>query len=252
MIVTGDVIEHSYQEEFQSSEQTCSRSVSYVDGNGRTQTRTENYRCVQTTRYGNARSAVRFVVMVASTGQVVFDRTYQDASSAQTSATNGHPGPIDGRSMLDRMVNTWVAQFSQVILPWPDTVEVAFTGCGGADGCGEAFDMVRGGNLAGAEARYTAILGPYSDNSATVDPDDANIVAETLFNRGIIRSYTGSYELGMQDLQRALEIRPDERRWRNELANIETLATEQDTLRQQMGQAMQPQAAAGQAAAVPQ
>src|SRR5688500_15503079 len=41
VIVTGDVIEHSYQEDLRSVEDTCSRSVSYVDSNGRTQTRTE-------------------------------------------------------------------------------------------------------------------------------------------------------------------------------------------------------------------
>lgn len=244
VIVTGDVMDHSYHEELQSVQQTCSRSVSYTDSNGRTQTRSENYPCVQTTRYGTARSSVRFVVMVASTGQVIFDRTYEDSSQTSTTATNGQPAYIDGRRMLDSMVDGHVAQFAHVILPWPDTVEVAFTGCGGADGCGEAFEMVRGGNLAGAEAKYTEILGPYSEASATVDPEDVNIVSETLFNRGIIRSYTGSYELGMQDLQRALEIRPGERAWRVELTNIETMAAEQDALRQQMGQAMGPQASA--------
>lgn len=240
VIVTGDVLDHSYAEDFQSVQQTCSRSQSYVDAQGRTQSRTVNYPCVQTTRYGNAHSAIRFVVMVSTTGQVVFDRTYEDSSQTSTTATNGRPAPIDGRRMLDRMLSSFIAQFARVILPWPDTVEVAFTGCGGADGCGQAFDMVRGGNLAGAEAMYTQILGPYSENSATVDPDDRDIVSETLFNRGIIRSYTGSYELGMQDLQRALEIRPDERRWRAELGNIETMAAEQDALRSQMGQAMAP------------
>lgn len=236
LIVTGDVIEHSYHEDFQSVHQSCSRSVSYRDAAGRTQYRTEYYPCIQTTRYGTARSAVRFVVMVASTGQVVFDRTYQDSSQTSTTATNGQPAPINGRGMLDQMVNGWVAQFARVILPWPDSVVVAFTGCGGADSCGQAFDLVRANDLAGAEAVYTQILGAYSEASTTIDPDDRDIVAETLFNRGIVRSYSGSYELGMQDLQRALEIRPDERNWRVELTNIESLAAEQDALRQQMGE----------------
>lgn len=238
IIVTGDVIDFSYREEFSSSQATCSRSVQYTDANGRTQTRTENYQCVQTTRWGNASASVRFVVMVGTSGQVVFDRTYQDAAQTSTSATNGRPAPIDGRYMLDRMVNSFVAQFARVILPWPETVEVAFTGCGGADGCGEAFDRVRAGNLQSAEQIYTQILGPYDDASAPLNPDDADIVSETLFNRGIIRAYTGSYELGIQDLTRAIEIRPGERRWREELAQIEQLAAEQEQLQSQMGQAI--------------
>lgn len=238
IIVTGDVVDFSYREELGSQEATCSRDVRYRDANGRTQTRRENYRCVRTTRYGHASAGVRFVVMVAATGQVVFDRTYQDAAQTSTTATNARPRAIDGRAMLDRMVQSFVAQFARVILPWPDTVEVAFTGCGGADGCGEAFDRLRGGDLEGAEQIYTQILGPYDDPSAPLNPDDADIVSETLFNRGIIRAYTGSYELGIQDLTRAIEIRPGEARWREELAHIEQLAAEQEALQSQMGQAI--------------
>ena len=238
IIVTGDVVDFAYAEEFSSQEATCSRQVQYTDAYGRTQTRSENYRCVQTTRWGRASAGVRFVVMIAASGQVVFDRTYQDASQTSTSAYDGRPAPIDGRYMLDRMVNGFVAEFARVILPWPETVEVAFTGCGGADGCGEAFDRVRSGNLQSAEQIYTQILGPYDDPSAPLNPEDADIVSETLFNRGIIRAYTGSYELGIQDLTRAVEIRPGEERWRAELAQIEQLAAEQEALQSQMGQAV--------------
>ena len=238
IIVTGDVVDFSYREELRGEEATCSRQVQYRDANGRTQTRSESYRCVRTTRYGHASAGVRFVVMVAATGQVVFDRTYQDASETSTSATNGRPASIDGRYMLDRLVESFVAEFARVILPWPETVEVAFTGCGGADGCGEAFDRIRGGDLGAAEQIYTQILGPYDAPGAALNPDDADIVSETLFNRGIIRAYTGSYELGIQDLTRAIEIRPGEARWREELAQIELLAAEQEALQSQMGQAI--------------
>ncbi|UJR86169.1 Hypothetical protein I5071_82510 [Sandaracinus amylolyticus] len=238
IIVTGDVMDFSYREDFSTAQTTCSRSVQYTDANGRQQTRTENYPCVQTTRWGNASASVRFVVMVANTGQVVFDRTYQDALQSSTSATNGRPAPIDGRGMLESMIGSFVGQFARVILPWPDTVEVAFTDCGGADGCGQAFDLVRAGNLQGAEQVYTQILGPYDDASAQLNPEDADIVSKTLFNRGVIRAYTGSYELGMQDLQRAIAIRPGEQQWQEELAQIEQLAAEQEALASQMGQAM--------------
>ena len=238
IIVTGDVMDFSYREDFSTAQSTCSRSVQYTDSNGRTQTRTESYPCVQTTRWGNASASVRFVVMVAGSGQVVFDRTYQDTAQTSTTANNGRPAPIDGRGMLDSMVSSFVAEFSRVILPWPETVVVQFTGCGGADGCGEAFDRVRAGNLQAAEQIYTQILGPYDAPGSALNPDDADIVSETLFNRGIIRAYTGSYELGIQDLTRALEIRPNEGRWREELSQIEQLAAEQEALQSQMGQAI--------------
>lgn len=234
VIVSGTVLEHSYAEQTSSTQQTCQRTESYRDATGRTQTRSVPYPCVQIMRIGRARSAIRFSIALASTGQVIFDRVYEQADSAQTSAVDAPPPPIDGAGMLTRLLDDSVEQFARVILPWPDTVEVAFTDCGGAEGCDEAFRLVTANDLRGAEALYTRILGPYDDPALAPSEQDADIVAETLFNRGIVRAYTGSYELGLQDLERALAIRPDEESWRAEFAQIEALAEESDRLRSQI------------------
>lgn len=241
VIIGGQVLTHDYREEMRQQDQTCSRSVNYVDANGRTQSRSESYRCTQYTRYGTARSAIRFTVAIANTGQIVWDRVYDDARDAQTSATNQTPDGINAGGMLDAMVQNAVSEFSTVILPWPDTVEVAFSDCGGGEGCDDAWGLVRSGDLAGAEVIYTRILGPYDDVSAAVNPEDNEIVADTLFNRGVVRAYTGSYELGMADIQRAVSLRPEEDSWAPELARIEALAGEQDALRQQIEGAAPPQ-----------
>jgi len=234
IIIGGGVLDHSYQEGMTSNPSTCYRSETYRAPNGQVATRSVPYSCMQYTRIGRAHSAVRFTVAVASTGQIVYDRMFEDTQQRSTTATNGQPAYIDGAGLLDSIVLGSVQNFARVILPWPDSVVVTFSDCGGADHCGDAFQAVRANDLFGAERLYTQILGPYAENTAQVDPDDVEIVAETLFNRGIVRSYTGSYELGMQDLQRALELQADHDDWRAELAQIETLATEQDRLRQQM------------------
>ncbi len=239
--VGGEVLAYSYQEQVLTSSETCTRSETYRDSQGRSQSRTVSYHCTRLTRMGDARIALRFYVTLAQTGQVVFDRVYEDGDQRQTTSVDTQPGYIDGGYLLSRMLDEIVDQFAHVILPWPDGVVVAFTGCGGADGCGEAFDRIRANDLAAAEAIYTRILGPYDASAgAAVDPEDVDIVAETLFNRGIVRAYTGSYELGMADLQRAIELKPDQDRWRVELARIETLAAEQDQLRQQIESGASP------------
>ena len=234
VIVGGGVLDHTYQEGISSNPSTCYRSENYRLPNGQIASRSVPYPCVQFTRTGQAHSAVRFTIAIASTGQIVYDRMFEDSQTRQTTATNGQPAYIDGNGLLDSMVMQSVNHFARVILPWPDSVVVTFTDCGGAEHCSDAFQAVRANDLFAAERIYTQILGPYAESTATVEPNDLDIVAQTLFNRGIVRSYTGSYELGMQDLQRALELQPDHDDWRAELSQIETLATEQDRLRQQM------------------
>lgn len=234
VIVGGQILDHSYGESFSSSRATCYRTEYYNDSNGRRQSRSVPYECTQVTRTGIAHSAIRITVAIASTGQVVWDRVYEGSRQAETSATNGTPRGIDGGSMLAELVDVAVADFAPVILPWPDQVVVAFSDCGHAEGCDAAWQLVQRSDLTGAEALYTQILGPYDQATGAVDPEDTEIVADTLFNRGIVRAYSGSYELGIADIERALSIRPQESEWAQELARIETLAGEYDQLRQQI------------------
>jgi hypothetical protein len=234
VIVGADVVDHSYREDLTNRADTCYRSESYRDAYGRVQTRSVPYTCYHYTRTGYAHSAIRFTLTIASTGQVIFDRTYEGSDSVSTSAINAAPPGIDSDRMLFALVDGAVDDFARVILPWRDTVEVAFTDCGGGEGCDEAFRAIQQNDLRTAEAIYTRILGPYDDATAVPSGEDAEIVAETLFNRGVVRAYTGSFELGIADIQRALSIQPNHDDWRAELAQIEALAAEQDQLRQQI------------------
>jgi hypothetical protein len=239
VIISGVLMDYSYSEGFNEQYETCYRTEYYRDGAGRQQSRQIPYSCVRVTRTGMAHSALRLIVSIAQTGQVVWDRTYEDSQQRSTSAVNGTPANIDGGGLLAAMMDAAVEEFSRVILPWPDSVTVSFSDCGHADGCDQAWDLVRANDLPGAEAIYTRILGPYDDANSTPSEDDLEIVADTLFNRGVVRAYSGSYELGLADIQRALSIRAEEDGWRSELSRIEALAAEQDQLRQQV-QGAQP------------
>lgn len=243
VIVGGQVLDHSYGESMSSNQSTCYRTEYYRDSRGQQQSRSVPYSCITVTRTGTAHSAIRITVMVANTGQIVWDRVYEGSRQAQTSATNGTPPGIDAGGMLTELVDSAVADFAPVILPWPDQVEVAFSDCGHAEGCDAAWQAVQHGDLPGAEALYTQILGPYDQQTGSqVDPEDAEIVADTLFNRGVVRAYSGSYELGIADIERAISIRPQETEWAAELQRIQALAAEYDTLRQQIqGADPQPQ-----------
>lgn len=234
IVIAGEVLANDYGEQLTENRRTCTRSVSYRDSSGQQRTRSESYACTTYTRTGTARVMIRFVVQVASTGQWVYDRTFDDSRSASTSATNQMPGGIDGGGMLADLNARIVADFARVILPWSETVVVRFTGCGGADRCGEAIDYVHASQLFEAERIYTEILGPYDSPDQQVTEEDLDIVSETLYNRGVVRAYSGSYELALQDLQRAIQLRPDHDEWNDMLQEVERTAEEGDRLRQQI------------------
>jgi tetratricopeptide (TPR) repeat protein len=127
-----------------------------------------------------------------------------------------------------------VAEFARVVLPYEDEVTVEFSDCGAAEGCDAALDLLEAGDLAGAERLYTEILSGYDNPSLAVPPEDVEIVADTLFNRGIVRAYLGSFEIALEDLHRAVELAPEEELFQRELANVDALAEESDALRRQM------------------
>ncbi len=230
VFVTGEVLAYDYGEQMSRDARTCTRTQRYQDAQGRWQTRNENYACTQYTRTGSARVVVRFVVQIASTGQWVYDQTYEDSDSVVTSATDQEPARIDPRAMLSNLDAGLVAGMARRIKPWEESV---FTDCAGAEGCDAAFRRVQASDLFGAEQIYTQILGPYSEPIA-VPEDDADIVSQTLYNRGVVRAYSGSYELALADLQRACDMRPDRPEWRDMLAEVERTAEESDRLRQQI------------------
>jgi hypothetical protein len=253
VLVTGDVARHDATSEVYADATSCTRNVSFRDPRtGNMTSRSESYPCTIYHRNGSATLQVNFQIVLTGSNRIIFERGYTRTDSDRTSGNSipGHvasgavyegsipygaqPPPIDFEGSFRSMRASIVDEFARVVLPYEDEVTVEFTDCGSAEGCDEAIHAIEAGDLAGAESIYTGILRGYDNEALAVAPEDLEIVADTLFNRGIVRAYLGSFELALADLNRAVELAPDEALFREELANIDALAEESDRLRHQM------------------
>lgn len=235
LTVAADIMDNEYTEEVRSAPATCSRTVQTgTDAQGRAIYGTQQYACTYYTRYGRMQARVRYQVIATSSGQVLVDRSYTRSAQPEVRGeADRPPPPIDSVQLLLEADLSTVEEFARIILPWPEEVVVQFTGCGGGEGCDDALRLVRAGDLEGADAIYTRILGSYDDPGVEVVPDDEDLVAQTLYNRGVVRGYAGHYVLSLGDLQRACELEPGEGDWRARFDDIQRLAADQEALESQ-------------------
>lgn len=234
VVITGAVLSNEYGERIEQVNRTCTRTVSV--GNG--QFRAEPYPCTDIRRIGQAHARLQFQVTHGQNGQVLFDQSYEDTATQTTVGIRSpyerrDPPGIDGFGMLHAVRAGLVNNFARVILPWQENVTVAFEDCDGDARCRQGYDMVRAGNLEGAEPLFTAVLGEYAAAGAQVPANLAERIGEALYNRGITRSYLGRYAQAVADLTRAIALRPNESDWNQELENARNMARDQESLRQQ-------------------
>jgi len=243
VVIAGRILADGYSEQITVEHRQCSRQVpTYRNSQGVTQYRTDYYPCPDYVRTGQAVSQVQFQIQVPSSSTLMFDRVYEHHDTRSTRSQYGNPPPIDGNALLasQRAVN--VNEFAKVILPWQERVEVRFEDCDGDDHCRDGFEAVRRGDLAGGEAQFTQVIGPYVAPAAAVPPNMAERIGEAFYNRGVTRGYLGHYAPAVADLVRAIALRPNEReRWAEQLEDIQALARDEEALRQQgaMGQQSQ-------------
>lgn len=235
--ITGAVLGNQYAESIEQNAGTCTRQVPvYV--NGQTQYRSESYACTNLRRVGTASARLQFQVTHGTSGESLFDRTYEDST---TTATTGvispyerrDPPPIDGGGMLHNLRAHLVDHFARVILPWQESVTVEFEDCNGDARCRQGYDLVQAGNLAGAEPLFTQVIGQYQNATLPVPPNEAEKIGEAFYNRGLTRSYLGQYARAVADLTRAIQLRPDESDWQQELQSAQQMSHDQEALRQQ-------------------
>lgn len=237
VLVTGAVLGNQYGENIEQNAGTCTRNVpAYV--NGRQTTRVESYACTTIRRIGTASARLQFQVTHGTSNESLFDRTYEDSATTVTTGVvspyeRRDPPHIDGGGMLHNLRANLVDHFARVILPWQESVTVAFEDCDGDERCRQGYDLVQAGNLAGAEPLFTQVIGPYQNAAMPVPPGEAEKIGEAFYNRGLTRAYQGQYTRAVADLTRALALRPDETDWQQELQSAQRMAQDQEALRQQ-------------------
>jgi hypothetical protein len=236
--ITGAILANDYVENFSRSSRTCTRSVYTTNSSGQRVSTTQSYPCTDLIRRGRSVAQIQFRILSTATGQVMFDRVYERALDRSTTGIESAyesrmPDPIDFRRMLFDLRGELVDQFSRVILPWQEDAQVVFEDCAGDQRCTDGFELAKTGNLPAAEQAFNAVVGDFNSAAAPVPNEQAERIGEALYNRGLVRGYQGRYAQAVTDISRALQLRPGNRRWAEELENIQLLARDEEALRQQ-------------------
>jgi hypothetical protein len=234
LAVQGGIVRFQYDETEAREAEQCSHSETVNN-----QVRTVNHPCTRLIRRGVAQAAVTFSVVVPATGQVLFSRTYESSRRDERTGRAGpypqdriDPAPLDAVGLKTGAIRDVVDGFARVILPWRDTLELEFEGCGGDARCDRAYAALREQRLETAEGMYSTVIGA---EGAPVPPPERPRVGDAYFNRAMVRMIRGNYGAAFIDLQRALELRPDRDAWRERYRALEELARDQDSLRAQQG-----------------
>ncbi len=114
--VHATVIDHTFDDTVSRTPSTCSSTL----GPAR--------ECSHNRRAGRARLVVGFSVSLADS-RIIWTRTFASELSRATFADDQEPPAIDGPELLLRLRQRLLDQFSRVILPWRDSIEVRNVDC---------------------------------------------------------------------------------------------------------------------------
>jgi hypothetical protein len=225
--VDGAVLADTYSEHTETVSQTCSRTVDDgTDANGNAQSHTETYDCSYDITVGDGTSQLRLRVVTADDHRVLLDQIYTRSASVNS------PSKADAAQLMHRVRMDAVDQFAKVILPWRDTVAERFKDCDGDDRCKKGIELVKAGNLSGAEASFSQVIGSYDTGGFVLDKDTQRI-GEAFYDRAVVRAHLDLYGDAVTDLQKALKLQPKRAKWPQELASIQQMARDRQALREQ-------------------
>lgn len=242
IIITAAVLNDDYGETIDRTDGTCTRQVpNGTNAQGQTQYRTESYTCTTVRRIGTGYSNLAFTLTNGTNGQVILAQNFENRNQVVTTGMYSpyerrDPDRIDAQGLVSSLRAGNVERFARVILPWNETVNVDFEDCDGDNRCRDGFEQARTGTVPGltaAEALFTQVIANYQSAAVPVPPNEAEKIGEAFYNRALAREYLGHYAQAAADLNRAIQLRPNETDWPNELTNIQQFATAQEHLREQ-------------------
>ncbi len=190
------------------------------------------YNCTELVRSINARFYAR-VGVNAMTRPIreVYARDLDIADDETQTGLSGSdsedhpPAPVDGAALLQSLQQRAATVFVREILPRSDRLSVELADCRDSR-CENALALARNGAFDVAVATLTQVV----DQSANpLDDAGRDRLASALFNRGVVRGYTGAFAEGIDDLTRAIALRPADPTWGNHLARLRGLQHEQES-----------------------
>jgi hypothetical protein len=227
VIVDGSVDADGYAEHTETVSATCSRTVDDgVDANGTPQSHSESYDCSYDVTVGVATSQLSLRIVSGSGGRVILAQTYTQSDSA----TN--PNAAGVAQLRHNVRDAAVGDFARTILPYDEVVTERFKDCDGDSRCKRGFHLVSSGDLEGAEALFSQVIGGF-DTGSVVPGKRTKEIGEAFYDRGVTRVYLGRYAEAVADMEKAIQLQPQRKKWPQEVVSFKIMARDRQALHDQ-------------------
>jgi hypothetical protein len=193
-LLVGEVNVYDYGENVVAEDQQCAKDGKLVP-------------CKNYTRTANAKVTAGFKVMDTKTGKVLAAKTLQSNDQRVARATDVEPPPVNAKDeTLAACRKRVVEDFMKVIAPYKISVEVHLKDDGDLPTLETGNNFAKIGNWASAIEQYRMAL-----DKAEKTPDiKPKVKAKALYNLGIGLGYSGHYDDGVAELEKAYSLTPED------------------------------------------
>ena len=181
------------------------------------------YECTTLVRRVSVEFRLRVRVMARThPPRVVYEHEFALQDHQETTGRRGsdnedhEPDPVDGQALLRSLEDRALSEFASANLPETSTETIHFEDCH-EPRCEAAVALVRGGSMPEADRTLSELIREHASPRHHLPEGDA---AAALYDRGLVRAYSGQFEPGLEDINRAIALSPGHAEWESRLATI--------------------------------
>lgn len=193
-LLVGNISLYEYSETLTHSDRECERNGKKTN-------------CRDYTRRGSTAVQTTFKVMDAKTGTVLAAKTLDAKQERRATDTNKEPPPLNARDeTLALCRKTVVEDFMKVIAPYTVNVAVELEDDSDLPELETGNNYAKLGNWSSALEQYT-LAQQRVDRAPDTKP---KVRSKVLYNTGIGLGYSGRYDDGLKELEKAFALNPDD------------------------------------------
>lgn len=224
VLIVGEMIEYSYNENRSRYARTCRKKVKIDD-----EEKTIEYTCYVNTRSGIARAKTSFKLIDMESGEIMAPRVVFWEEKDYDEELDDTPRYFNSHDMLDKCARSIARQYARTISPWTETVRVKFYKDRDLPSLEAGVKCAEAGQWSLAIDEFQkAVLTAQADSSI-----DAESAARAHWNLGLAYEYTGKFDDAYQQIKKAYLLHNKDE-YLKELNNVENMARERKKLEKQL------------------
>ncbi len=186
------------------------------------------YGCQTVVRHIDATFRLHVQVMARTRPvRVVYEHDFAEHDDERTTGRRGsdhgdqEPAPVDGEALLRSLQARALDAFARENMPHSASETLRFEACGD-ERCAAAVTLVRTQNFDEANRTLTELV---TQDALPRRHRAVAYMAAAIFDRGLVRAYSGQFASGVDDISRAIALSPGHPDWEARLARIREMAT---------------------------